>query len=351
MLKNKKVYFLPKLCTMILLPVIFLTGFSQTNYKTVTVKKGDCEKETTGNATIFYTMDRNLYWENDRAYFQEVRVEQGQEVKTGDVLMVFETEEKLFELESLKRKLLRSQEGKVEQNVEKLEEINTAKDRLQYLEGYELQIAELKIEKLQAAYEQFLYQKDKEITQLQEQIKELSEASGQHTLTAPFDGVIDEIVKLNEGDPVENGQYLISMYSDDRLLLKADDSQGKLRYNMEVTVEAGQGDDLKIYKGKVITAPNVLPSTIGNTMTLIELDEAVLSEQLISPIKYRGITEAAYDVLYVESKAIRRDGVKEFVYLLDEDMIRKRYVKTALDTLRDVWILDGLEEGQTLIVD
>jgi hypothetical protein len=32
-------------------------------------------------------------------------------------------------------------------------------------------------------------------------------------------------------------------------------------------------------------------------------------------------------------------------------MIQKRYVETALSASDAVWILDGLEEGQTLIVD
>lgn len=367
MLKINKIRLFPQFLAIVLMMVISLTGFAtgneqilvsdelvsteQSDHKTVQVEIGDFEKETTGKAAVYYLMKRSLYWENNTAYFKEVRVERGQEVKAGDVLMVFETEENLVELETLRLKLTRTKEDTEEQSAEKLEEINAAKFELDYLQGYDLQIAELKIEKMQAAYEQFMYQKDKELRQLQKQIDEINKAAEKNVLTAPFDGVISDVVKLYEGDQVAKGRYLISMYAADRLLLKADDSMEKLRYNMEVTVELGKTDDLKQYQGKVIVAPNILPSAVSNNLTLIELYDDVSIDELSGNIKYSGITESAYNVLYVPRKAVQWENSKEYVYLLDGDSIRRRYIKIALDTTEGMWVLEGLYEGQTLIVD
>ena len=57
------------------------------------------------------------------------------------------------------------------------------------------------------------------------------------------------------------------------------------------------------------------------------------------------------DVLMVDSRAVEREEGKEFVYILDGDMVKKRFVKTGLNSSSGVWILDGLEADQTLILD
>ena len=84
---------------------------------------------------------------------------------------------------------------------------------------------------------------------------------------------------------------------------------------------------------------------------MVELDEEVSSDFFKGNIRYRGISEEVCNVLQIEKKAIEREAGKEFVYILDGDMVQKRYIKTAMNTVDIVWVLDGLYEGQTLIVD
>ena len=67
-------------------------------------------------------------------------------------------------------------------------------------------------------------------------------------------------------------------------------------------------------------------------------------------IKFRATLEEVRDILVLERKAVEREDGKEFVYVLDGDTVQKRFIKTAEGTV-DVWVLDGLTEGQTLIVD
>ena len=196
-----------------------------------------------------------------------------------------------------------------------------------------------------------MYEHDKEVRRIEQQIAELKEEGKANVLTAPYDGVIEDVAGLYEGDQVYNGQWLVKMYSTDRLLLKADRAADKLRYNMDVMVETGKGDTLKTYQGKVIAAPNILPLSLSQDMILIELDGEIEEAQLKAGFRFQGISEDVQEILMVERSAIQQEDGKEYVYVLDGDMIQKRYVETALSASDAVWILDGLKEGQTLIVD
>jgi len=368
MLKNRKKQIRPNIFLMICSIVVCLTGCGKTqesavllpeelltseqaNYKTVQVQIGDYEKETVGKGSIMYLLRRNLYWENSKAFFAECHVKVGQEVKKGDILMSFDLEENRLALETLRIQLLRTKENFEKANTEKYIELSDAKVKLQDLKDFERKIAEINIEKMQAAYEQFLYESDREIRRVEEQIAELKAEMEENTLAAPFDGVIQDIVSLHEGDQVSEGTWLVRMYSTDHLVVKADSFAGNLRYNMDVIVEARRGENCDTYAGKVIIAPHILPSLASQDWTLIELEEDVTKEQLKGTITFKSITESIHGILQVESQAIHREDGEDFVYVLEGDMVQKRFVKKTLDRADKVWILDGLYEDQTLIVD
>jgi len=368
MSKNNTLRILPKVMAVFLAAVLGLAGCGKSpmtpvlqqdelmtseeaNYNTVQVRIGDYEKEATGNAAVIYLLHKNLYWEHSNATFTEYLVKDGQQVKEGDVLMRFHSDENRLQLETLRIQLQRARESFEEQNTERFEKLHAAKVKSEDLKDYDLKIAEINIEKMQASYEQFLYESNRNMRQLEEQIAELEAEAEVDVLVAPFDGVVEDIVRLNEGDQVNKGQWMARLYSTDRMLIKANDTSGKLRYNMDVIIEAGRKDDIKSFSGKVIVAPHIMPSSVYQDLTLIELDGNITQEQLNGNIKFRCISEDIQEILLVERNAIQREDGEEFVYILDGDMIQKRYVETTLNTPEGVWILDGLEEGQTLIID
>jgi len=55
-------------------------------------------------------------------------------------------------------------------------------------------------------------------------------------------------------------------------------------------------------------------------------------------------------VLQVNRDFINFEETKRFVYILDGDVIRKRYITVGLTNRKAYWILDGLDEGQTLVI-
>ena len=56
-------------------------------------------------------------------------------------------------------------------------------------------------------------------------------------------------------------------------------------------------------------------------------------------------------MLLVDWRAVDSENGKSYVYVLEDDMVQKRYVAPGLNNREKVWILDGLHEGQTVIAD
>lgn len=333
----------------------FLTP-EKTNYKTVKVQMSGYERVRTGTANAIFPLQFELRWEEDGTYYQEAAVTVGQAVKEGDPLVYFHREEDRIALETLKLQLKRKRESYAAEDARRLAAIAAAQENRNTLQeqgatAYELEKARLNGEKLQVEYEQFLYTSGKELARLEEQLTEMEQAAQRNVLLAPHDGVIDSVAKLQTGDKVAQGLVLITMHATDKVLLKTERSSENLRYNTNVIIRIGNIDSPSIYTGKVIVAPNILPTGASQDMTLIEVDQEIAEKDLKKVIKYEGTVEALSNVLVVDQRAVQREEGKFYVRILDGDTVQKRYVAAVKVNAEKVWILDGLSEGQLLIVD
>lgn len=323
----------------------------QANYDTVQVAEGDYVKTAGGSVRVYYPVTASLRWEEGDARFREFLVRKGQEVKKGDALVTFDIEVSRADREELSLLLTRTMEEMEAGKEERQAAMEEAREKLEGLESYELRIAQLRIEKSQAEYEQFVYQSEQEIARLREKLEDLDGKIANDTLYAPFDAMIDSIAVCSEGDPVTKDMVMITMHATDRFYLVADDVSGRLRYNMEVTVEAGRRNEPKTYLGKVVATSSILPASVRNGQALIELYEDVTPKELTGSPKYQYHVEELENVLLVDWKAVDTENGKNFVYVLENDMVQKRYIVPGLNNREKAWILDGLEEGQTVIAD
>ncbi len=323
----------------------------QANYETVQAGNGEYIRTAGGSMRLYYPVTAELRWEEGSARFREILVRKGQEVKAGDSLAVFDIDVSRADREALALSLARAIEDAELGKQERLTAMEEAGEKLQELAGHELNIARLRMEKAQAEYEQFVYQSEREIARLRESLEEIDQEIADDTLFAPFDGVIDTVASYNPGDPATKDIVVVSMHSTDRFYLVAEDASGRLRYNAEVTVEAGRRNDRKTYEGRVVAAPSILPSSVPRGMALVELYGDVPVEKLEGNLQYQFNVEELQDVLLVDWGALDSEKGKNFVYVLEDDMVQKRYVVPGMNNREKVWILDGLHEGQTVIAD
>lgn len=321
------------------------------HYNTTTVERVDYEAVSSGTASINYMIKTSLYWENGEARYHQTRVKAGQRVAAGDVLMTFHvavSESKLAELEIRLNKQWRD----YVEGVDKRKAAIAAEEvRAQTLSGYDLEISGYTLERLQAEYEQFVYQAEHEMTKLQEQINQLEATAENNTLYAPFDGVIDSVIQNTEGNNVSTTKPLIVMHAEDVILLNVKSGADDLRYNMPVTIEYGTNANLKTFTGRVIAAPNILPSDVSFDKVMILVDQDLSGENIRGNLKLNFITKELGDILVTNREAVSGSGAETYVYVLENDTLHKRFVVTRREDGQTVWILDGLAKGQTLVLD
>ena len=335
------------------------------NYNTVIAENVDFIMTSQGAVSIEFPSAVDLCWETEGAVVKELLVEKGQEVKAGDVLMTFEIAFDRIALEELEIQLLRMQEDYTRKKDAHEVELARAEEETEEIEdGHSYRIARLNLEKQRIAYEKYVYETEKSIRELQEKITEKKQIVENNKLTAPFDGIIASVVYFSEGDTIEVGEKLMSMYETDSVILKVNNAEGKLRYNMEVSVEMVNVAKDTSRTGRVVSAPNVLPSGVEQDYAVIALDEEMSMEDygyrggpngrgfgFSLNMEYSADYQKLDDVLVVDKEVLQKDEGKTFVYVLEDGTVHKRFVSVGLSSKNTAWILDGLSEGQELILE
>lgn len=323
----------------------------QGNYETVEAEIGVYKKEVHGSASLDYPIWAELTLDSGNARLQEIKVINNQKVKKGDVLAVFTIEGSAAQRTELQLKLQRKEEEYEQGKIERLTAINEAKANLSTLPPHQLEIAKLKLEKQEIAYEQYVYQTEREIASIKAPLDALIKLQMDNTLVAPFDGIIKSVASHLVGDKVDAKEVIVSMYSEDGFCLRVSNVGNKLRYGMEVSIETGRKNDNKYYTGVVVAAPNILSSSMSQADAYILVNESVVPGDFQNSIVYYSNTEYLEDVLIVSSMATDIEEGCVYVNILEDDMVKKRYVVQGLANTDICWILDGLREGQLLIVE
>ncbi len=327
------------------------------NYQTATVHRGTYVTEESTGGTAAHQISASLFWDKENSRYGEVPVLTGDKVKKGDVLMRFSTEDSQVELEQKQVELKRLEQEYSANRAERQKEMAAAKNGLYELSSYDYQIAEYQIEKKWSEYEQYCYDTEKRLADLRESIKELQKELDRDCLTAPFDGVIENIAYYKLGSKVPVNETLITIYSLDKLVILAEERNQSFAYNQPVTVTFGRDQTMS---GRVIQAYNIMPDEVQSAMTqfIVETNEPMPEKMLTSRsggrITVQGSGEKLNDVLIVDHKAVGLEEGRYYVQLLADGEVHKRFVTLGCKTNRGngtvVWILEGVSEGDELVL-
>ena len=331
------------------------------NYDTKQVEKSDYLETSQGSVSIEFPNALKLSWDTEGATVKEVLVEKGQEVKAGDVLMSFYVEVDKIALEELEIQLLRKQEDYArKKDVMEVQLKEAEEEAEEIVNGHSYRIAVLNVEKQRIDYEQYVYQAEKAIAELEKKVREQKDLIANTELKAPIDGVIGSVPYNYEGNAVTVGETLITMFATDEVLLKVNRADEKLRYNMEVTVTKNKTS----YNGRVISAPNILPGTVNQDYALIALDEQLTLADygyetrgpgrgygFMTKMEFTAKYQELKNVLLVNKEAVRKEDGKTYAYILEDGALHKRFVTVGLSGKTHAWILDGLKEGQSVVLD
>lgn len=344
---------------------------TEVNYETDVVEYGSYVRTSSESVSIYYPRKAELCWDQEGCYLEEILVKGGDQVKKGDVLATFDTDVDLIRIEELQLKIERLRESSEIEKTQRLLEIQEKEEdyaeakqkrdkrreqgygdvNTAELDSYTTNIENLTIERMRLEYDEYVYQTEYEISQMQKEIEQLQEAAADNKLTAPFDGMIEIVFSMDPGEKVDTQKVLITMYATDSMLLYVKDLSGFFRYNMDVSVEAGKEGERQTFTGKVVAASNILPAEFAQKLSLIQLDEEADPAVLQRKARYTVEVQSLDHVLTVNRKAVEEENDETFVYVLNGDMLQKRYVVTGASNSEETWILDGLSEGQSVVID
>ena len=321
------------------------------NYNIVVVEPSVFERSVSTGATEYYPHYQTISAEVDNARFVEYLVARNDIVQKGDILARFSLDVDKSALAALELELQRAQED-MEQTIADAEENELEMQRalLSTADSYERELIRLQLQRAEIVLEQYLFNQERIIADLEEQIAEaLAEQEGS-VLVAPADGMIYEIEFKRPGETVRNGENLIVMYTDARLLLCVDNADGAFRYGMDVIVEVGPNKDRAQIPGKVVGADTLLPTLERNGKAYIEFG-GTADDNLIRPT-VRATTVQLNHVLTIPRNAAALEGGKYYVTQLVDGVPQKRFISAVVNTgIRQFWVLHGLNEGDEIIID
>ena len=320
-------------------------------YNTRTVRRETLERTINVSGREYYPRSVTLRYEGDEAVYGQVLVKRGQVVKKGDALLSVSVQYdtvQMTEMELAYERAAEDYEKGLEAREEEIDRIERA--LASEKDEYERQRGTLTLKKLNLALEQYIYQQEYALENRREQIDELTERHEANIVYSPIDGFIDDVAYFREGDRLYGGEVLFEITNTEVFLISAQDN--RLRYGMDVTIEAGANKNRTTLNGRVVAAPDCLGDAIGEH-ALVEVDFTGRDEDFAwRNTRVAGRIIYLENVLLVDRKAVILDGGKYVVTKLTEDGVtQKRFINQGMQTGSDIWVLQGLDEGDVVIVD
>ena len=285
-----------------------------------------------------------LSWSDANSYYQKVWVTKGQAVKKGDWLITFSKQRSQAETDALKLELDQLQRDVAEEKQRQQYAIEDATTAAVDLSGREKTIAQLEIKKLQISYEQYTYEKDLEIKELKDRLAAAEGTGELYGLQAPFDGTISYIIAAQIGAKAKTATKLVTVRSSEEPQLWANYQTG-LRYNLELVLDVAG----KAYDAKIVSSPNILPASASSNQVIIAMETKIEMNPSTFRSTYMIYHERLHEVPVVDGTFVFSDEGGNFVRILKNDEVHKRYVILGPSNRKAYWILEGVSVGDVLV--
>lgn len=321
--------------------------------QTMQVEKSDFQRQYAEQASEYYPYTAFVRFEGESARFVDYLVKRGTVVKKGDPLASLDIDTDPVALAAKEKALLRMEEAYAAGRLQKEEEIRTLLEDYALLQDtFDKEIHLLTIQRAQLALEQYCWEQQHQMDTLRLEIADLRERHAQTTLLAPCDGVVTDLTFKQAGDVLTPYEKLVAIRREDDMLLRISNESGHFRYGMAVQVAVGPAKSRTMLTGQVVASDLLLMEGQRSGYAYVRLDPSAgaLPSIGIPP----SVSAAYYDVknvIIASSRAIKADGGKYYVQKLTGGKLEKRYVTIALKGPSVTWVLQGLEEGETIIID
>lgn len=320
-------------------------------YETVRVYEDSFRIEFQTEATVEYTLSRELYWQETGDTYGQLLVSKGDIVKKGDVLATFYGSED-DELEVLEASIaVQEAQNSLNQTRQTYDELISAKQKsIANLSGEEYEIACLELSEMELEYEKRVLDGQYRITTMQKNLSRIQEEKGNKELVAPYDGKISMVSRsFKEGTFVDAQTPIVEIYDLDSRVLALKGGSFTSEVNYLSQVELSDPETQEKYTGTIVSCPQVTGSS-GSKVIVRMNDEFPDGKDEID-FQVKGVLIDEKKATLVESRAIQSGANRNYVYVMGENHAKyKVYVTVAKSHNNITWISEGIVPGQIVLV-
>jgi multidrug efflux pump subunit AcrA (membrane-fusion protein) len=321
----------------------------ETVYSTKVLAYEDAVRVAELDSDPSYVYSKTIKTGAQEYILKELRVSRGQQVKEGDVIAVLQGTGNESDVRKLRLEIdyfIASYE-ETEENMADLID-KAASEPVN--DSYDEEIRQLKVKKAQAAYDDYVLSSEYRLNTMMENLKK---AEAQLELTyiyAPMDGFVKSVANgFKVGDRLKANSSLCVINSSAAVLFYAAHTGGNYVYNREVSLVVGRGSKKTTVTGRVVSSPEVLPKNIPGGGIYVAVNPADLKygpDHAEMTVQYTMMKDA----LIIDKLAIDTDDGLAYVMLLDDGIVKKRYIVRGPSVGLQQTVLQGLNEGDELIL-
>ena len=304
---------------------------------------------------------------------EELLVDEGEKIKEGDLLVKLNDEKYKLQLkeaesrrlEKLSRFLIEGEEYSLSGKGKK-QKFNKEKIEKEYQKALSLYkqglISEKEFEKAKRNYELMLIESGEKreeirasvagLTQAELEVKRAQMELEKTQIKAPFSGVITNI-KVSPKEHVQAGQELFTLVDLNSIYVEAkilESEIGKIKEGREVNIRF-TGYPSKIFKGYVKAISPIVDPEEKTCKILIDVANPTGE---IKPGMHAEVEIAAdiyEDRLIIPREAILVRGGRKLAFVVENGLAKWRYIKIGLENERYAEVLEGVNEGEFVIVE
>jgi len=199
-------------------------------------------------------------------------------------------------------------------------------------------------------FEQLVHEKnmsEKQLEELKSSLDEIELSISNSQLTAPYDGIISQVM-VEEGELAMPNKpaLIISSTENQKIVINLSEADLK-KVKKDTRVEFKIGTNDEIHLGQVTyVSSNVNPATRVGTVEVLINSSKVYSSGSSAEVKF--ILSEIEDQILIPASSIKTLTDKNVVYIYKEDIVREGEIELGRKTGNMYQVLSGLEVGDVI---
>ncbi len=297
------------------------------SYNTVDVERGDIVYSVQGVGRFESTKVADVYFANGGGRIKKINVKLGEKVKKGDVLIELDVGELEYDLKraEIKLQIQQNDYAALRKQLRHSSDKTALKNAALSLESAELDV---------------------------KQIKEQIENS---ELKSPLTGSVTYVTNANQGTQVDSYSTLVRVadQTEKMLIYQKDGNSNQFQIGMKVQVTLN--NDGTACEGEVVSTPfdrlSYNNDTLDSLIFISVPDDVMKKTEVGDQARLVLVLDERKDVLKLPRNVVKTYMQRRFVQVLENGVKVEKDVQVGLETTTEVEILDGLKEGEKVIVN